>query len=667
MTYRVFDMEVFPTWWCLVYKDHGEHDHKVIRSDSPTYKADLLNMRMLVTLVGFNIKGYDLRILNAIDHDYDPAEVYEVSQSIIADTPHPFNDFTFWNTFNFTDLYDDWLFGSLKEFEANSGMSIMETTVPFDKKDLTEEDKLDIIKYCVHDVDATDKLLDYRASYLEGKLALAEMFNIPKHTALKSTNAKLDALVLNAVPEDRLYSTQYVIPERVTDYILKWLPANVVNAFSKISYDKKVEKVEKSFILFNNMVVFGVGGIHSTLLAQEDLDHLKTVYNVSNGDALSLKIHKELKKLDSANMLVKTEGSKILKNIDVTSYYPNLIMHFGYMSRSVPDPSLYKYIYDLRVKLKKEAKAEKAKNGQSDLWKKLNAQQNGLKLVLNTTYGACKNKYNALYDPYQASSLCYTGQLLLSALATEIWTKTHSDIIQTNTDGLLIRCERTEFDTIKQIVSTWENLVRFTMEYDNVMLFFQRDVNNYIEVTDDEKAPYKLKGKWCNQAGYDPTNPNRSLSNLNAPITHQAILEYYTKGTPVRETIMACNNLYDFCFTTKTGHTYDKTYHIVNGECTLANKVNRCIATTDKSYGAIYKYKRVAPPENPTAKQKEQWEQKKKKWAKKYTIPFGRMDKCSDIPEHAFLVNDTLEMVPHLDKEWYIAFAEKKIKELRCI
>ena len=664
MTYRVFEMEVFPTWWCLVYKDHGANKHTVIRSDSPTYKADLINMKMQVTLVGFNIKGYDLRILNAINHDYDPAEVYEVSQAIINDTPHAFNDFTFWNSYNFTDLYDDWLFGSLKEYEANSGMSIMESEVPFDKRELTETDKLDIIKYCIHDVDATDNLLSYRETYLEGKLALADMFNIPKHTALKSTNAKLDALVLKATKEDRLYSSQYVIPERVETYIKEWIPENVIKAFSKISYD---EKEEKSFLLFNNLVVFGVGGIHSTLLANEDLDHLKNVYNVTNGDAISLKIHKEMKKLDSANMLVKTEGNKILKNIDVTSYYPNLIMHFGYMSRNVPDPSLYKYIYDLRVKLKKEAKAEKAKNGQSELWKKLNSQQNGLKLVLNTTYGACKNKYNALYDPYQASSLCYTGQLLLSALATELWVKTQSDIIQTNTDGLLIRCDKDVFEQIKSIVSAWEQLVHFTMEYDNVMLFFQRDVNNYIEVTDDDKAPYKLKGKWCNQAGYDPTNPNRSLSNLNAPITHQAILAYYTKGTPIRETIMACDNLYDFCFTTKTGYTYDKTYHVVNNECVVANKVNRCVATTDKSYGTIYKYKRISLPENPTAKQKDAWEQKKKKWAKKYTIPLGRMDKCSDIPEHAFLVNDTLEMIPTLDKEWYIAFAEKKLKDLRCV
>ena len=106
------------------------------------------------------------------------------------------------------------------------------------------------------------------------------------------------------------------------------------------------------------------------------------------------------------------------------------MMNFGYLSRNVAKPEKYEEIYNLRVELKKQANEEAKINGKSEKWKRLNAQQNALKLILNTTYGATKNKYNALYDEYQASSLCYLGQLLLAALANKIYTKLGCKIIQ---------------------------------------------------------------------------------------------------------------------------------------------------------------------------------------------------------------------------------------------
>lgn len=97
------------------------------------------------------------------------------------------------------------------------------------------------------------------------------------------------------------------------------------------------------------------------------------------------------------------------------------MMNLGYMSRNAGKPQQYVFIYNLRRQLKKQMNEEEKLNGKSELWKKLKAQQEGLKLILNTTYGAMKNKYNLLYDPYQASSLCYTGQLLLTGLCNKVY------------------------------------------------------------------------------------------------------------------------------------------------------------------------------------------------------------------------------------------------------
>lgn len=595
----VFDIEVFPRWWCMVYTNPSNMNEKlVVTSDTENYMQIIKELIIQRCLIGFNIKNYDLRILNGIIHACDPYRLYALSKAIIEtdDKTDPFNNYTFWNKFVFSDLYDDWKFGSLKEFESNIGMSIEESEISFDKEFLTEEDKLNTIKYCKHDVDATIKLLEYRREYIDSKKMLSQMFDIPMHTALKSTNAKLCAIILDANPKARPLESKFIIPHRVEPYIRENLPESVISLFEYLNDDAK------EVTLFDNKVTFGIGGIHS-------------VY--------------------SENIVVKSDDKYVLKNIDVTSYYPNLMMKFGYLSRNVSKPQLYEDIYNLRVELKKQAGIEAKANGKSEKWKELNAKQTALKLILNTTYGATKNKYNALYDEYQASSLCYLGQLLLAALANKLYNRLGALVVQTNTDGILIKIEREKMPEVERLVSEWENMTGFTMEYDDVKMFFQRDVNNYIEVTDNAKKPYKLKGKWSNQA-------EETIANLNAPITHEAILMYYTQNIPVEDTINNCDDIFKFCFTAKAGRTYTKTYHYINNEPRLTNKVNRVVATTDINYGTLKKYK-VCEDGKP------------------------RYDKIADVPERCMLLNGEVKMISTLDREWYIQFAKNKIKELKWI
>lgn len=601
----VFDLEVFPEWWCMVYTDPLDITiKKVVTSDMPNYMRTIKNLIPGNCLIGFNIKNYDMRILNGICHSCDPYRIYELSKNIIeheddeeyTESADPFNNYGFWNRFNFSDLYDDWRFGSLKAFESNMGMSIRESEISFDRCNLTPEEKEEIIKYCKHDVEATVQLLEYRREYIESKKMLSEMFNIPLTKALKSTNAKLCALVLEAEAKHRPVDNKFIIPQRVEGYLRDNLPADVIALFDYFSKENKVVN------LFENEITFGIGGIHSTY---------------------------------SENLVTKSDDEYVLMNIDVTSYYPNLMMKFDYLSRNVAKPDKYREIYDLRVELKRQAGEEAKLNGKSEKWKTLNAQQNALKLILNTTYGATKNKYNALYDEYQASSLCYLGQLLLAALANKIHTKIGATIIQTNTDGILIKVRRDKLDDVRVLVKEWEDLTGFTMEEDFILMFFQRDVNNYIEVTDNPKKPYKLKGKWTNQA-------EETIANLNAPVTHEALLLFYTQNVPIEDTINKCTDIKKFCMTSLTGRTYSKTYYYYNEEPRVANKVNRVVATTDSRCGTLKKFKVCKDGKH-------------------------QYDKIAEIPERCRLMNDDLELIEDLDREWYVQFAKNKVKELKWV
>ena len=74
----------------------------------------------------------------------------------------------------------------------------------------------------------------------------------------------------------------------------------------------------------------------------------------------------------------------------------------------------------------------------------------------------------------------------------------------------------------------------------------------------------------------------------------------------------------------------------------MCNKVNRVVATTDGRYGTIKKYK-MCDDGKP------------------------RLDKIADLPERCLILNEELEMIDTLDKEWYIQFAKDKLKELRWV
>ena len=66
-----------------------------------------------------------------------------------------------------------------------------------------------------------------------------------------------------------------------------------------------------------------------------------------------------------------------------------------------------------------------------------------------------KDKYNGLYDPRQANNVCIAGMLLLLDLIEKL--EAHCEIIQSNTDGILIKMSSlNDFELIDDICFEWE-------------------------------------------------------------------------------------------------------------------------------------------------------------------------------------------------------------------
>lgn len=547
--------------------------------------ASLLNAEKPV-LCGYNNKHYDQWILRAIYHGSDPETIKALNDYIIKenhndpwnfpDLPgnliHPCKQF---------DLMDDLggIFLRLKEVEGNLGMDIRESSVSFDiDRPLTDGEIAETVTYCSHDVDATERLFGERKKYLESKIAVGAMKAIPAADSLNLTNAKLAAAYLcglGARPRECPDELEYDFPDNLV--IDKYL--NAIQFFSTIDpeYKRKLE-----ITIAGAPHVLGWGGIHGAL----------------------------------ENYLEESTDERKIMHIDVTSYYPSLMIVNGYLSRAVPRPEDYKEVYDRRVTAK--AAGDKA-------------TADALKLIVNTTYGAMKNQYNPLYDPHQANAVCISGQLYLVDLIEKLEDIPTFRLIQSNTDGLIVSCDVDHIPAVTHQVKLWEQRTGFTMGIDGIQKIVQKDVNNYVLLGEDDAV--EVKG------GYVSDYEGGDFKHRSLVIAAKALVENLLHGTPPADTIGACTDVSEFQMIAKAGSTYDKVvWESAEQEIEVQN-VNRVYASVNKDSGTLYKIKLAHDD------QKE------------------RRDKIANLPAHCCIDNAGQIGISMIDRTFYVRLAEKRIND----
>ena len=288
----------------------------------------------------------------------------------------------------------------------------------------------------------------------------------------------------------------------------------------------------------------------------------------------------------------------------------------GYTSRNIPNPQIYADMLETRMKAKKAGDT---------------ATANALKLVANTTYGAMLNKYNDLYDPLMGRSVCITGQLFLLELANHLRAECKTlEVVQLNTDGIMVSFDDSEYDKVLEITKEWETRTGFELEEDKIKAIYQKDVNNYVEIPYDGKP--KIKGGYLVR-GIAPAGAFNI--NNNATIVAKAIVDYFTKGTEVETTIGECTDIFQFQIIAKAGSKYKEAFHIVDGKEIPIQKVNRVYASKDSRYGKLFK---VKTENDSTAK-------------------------IESLPEHCIIDNDNKLTIESVDKSWYIELAKKRIND----
>lgn len=559
-----YDFEVFKYDWLVVIINPQEQSETVIANDKDKL-AEYHQQHKDQIWIGYNSRSYDQYILKAILLGMDPKKVNDF---IILQGK---KGWEYSSLFNQIQLYNyDCAkgFNSLKQLEGFMGNNIQETSVPFNvNRKLIAQELADTVKYCRHDVEQTMQVFLQTKANFDAHLAMLKAFNLPLKN-ISRTQAQLSALALGCVKQDHFdeWDLQFVDTLRIQKYkhVMDWFmdPAN--HDYSN-SLTTDVCGVPHQF---------GWGGLHG---APDQPVHRK-----------GLLIH-----------------------VDVTSFYPSIMIRYDMLSRNVKDKSVYKQIYDTRVKLKAEGKKE---------------EQAPYKIILNSTYGICKDPTSSAYDPRQANNVCINGQLLLLDLLEHL--EGHCEVIQSNTDGLIIQIPDTDeaFNTVDDICYEWEQRTDMQLGFDVITEIWQKDVNNYVFKYEDGKIERKgAYVKPLNDLDYD------------MPIVNKALVAYMVDGVPIQQTINFCDDLKEFQKIVKVSSKYICGYH--NGEC-LKDKTFRVFASKNKSDSFIGKMKIKNDHEV--------------------------VEKFANTPDHCFIQNGDIngQKVPKLlDKQYYIDVAQKRLEQ----
>lgn len=570
-----YDFEVFKFNWLVVAIDVVERKTHVIWDD----RAELENLYVKNASeiwIGFNSRHYDQYIFKGILAKFNPKEIND--WIIKDDLPGwMFSDLLRQFPLNNYDVMNG-IDRGLKTFEGFMGNSIRESSVPFDiDRPLTDAEKAETEIYCTHDVEQTIEVFIKRKSDFEAQMGLLEMFHMPLSNISK-TKVQLSAEILEA--KKRTYNDEFDISFPPTlqvekyRHVVDWYMNPENRCYEYTTEKGTVKKKQLETIVAGVPHVFGWGGVHGAV--------------------------------------EKYSGEGYFLNMDVASLYPSLMIIYNLHSRSC-NPEKFNDIVETRLKFKHEK----------------NPLQAPLKIVINGTYGAMKDKNNPLYDPRQANNVCVYGQLLLLDLMEHLEAVPGLEIIQSNTDGVLVKMARyDDYDAIDDICYEWEQRTGLKLEFDEYQKVFQKDVNNYVIV--DAEGKYKSKGAYV-----------KKLSDLDydLPIVNKAVVDFMVKGVPVEVTISNCDDLKEFQQVKKISNKYK---HILHGNIILKEKCVRCFASVRRSDGGLFKVHSST----------------------------GRTAKVEGTPPQAFLWNDSVEGVKcpaKLDKQWYIETARKRLKDFGII
>ena len=594
-----FDFEVTEYDWLVVLLDMINQKEQVI-INSPSDLEQFYQEHKSNIWVGFNNHHYDDYILKGILCGLNPKEINDFI-IIKGEAGWKFSNLFRKIPLLSYDVFQHKIDRGLKFFEGSLGSMIKESSIPFDiDRKLTEAEIQEMVRYCRHDVEQTVEVFLQRKNEFDAIMSLIKMF--PEVLSIRDiglTKAQISAKILEC---ERV--------RRDDEFDLSVLPCIQIKKYRKaidfyMSFRGRTDPDE----VYSENLTMMIAGVE---------------HNISWGG-----IHAGRKNYKNLGQ------GRQMWHLDVESFYPRLMIFHNLLTRNSQKPEKFRKIYETRIALKKAGKKK---------------EQAPLKIVINGTYGISKSDTSKAYDPRNANLICLNGQLMLIDLIEHLEVIDGFELIQSNTDGLIVSLPDTDeaFQQMDNVCYEWETRNNMTLGFDEIESIWEKDVNNYVFRFSNGKL--ERKGDYLKE---------RSALDYDLPIVTQAVVDAIVNKIPVEQTIRNCNDLKEFQMVKKISSKYEsliyggywETYKEVNPKTgrlktfkrfignpqRLNEKCVRVFASKDMTDGGL-------------------WKVHKK----------GNQAKVEGTPEHCFIFNESVNgvKVPEkLDKQWYIDLALKRLSK----
>lgn len=503
----VYDLETYPNIFTFAGRFVGSNETQVFeispRMNQVHEIAALLThlQQYGATMVGFNNLGFDYPIIHELmmnPYAFTYQKAAELAHKIINAKKMNIKIPMIWARERLIPQLD---LMKMCHFDNNAKRTSLKALqfamrspsledLPFDIRDLTNDEMDTLKKYNVHDIDETENFynkcanpIKMRMDFIANGMVLGDVLN---YSDVKIGGEYLTKMIgrqhcYHGRSKPRQTFREFVECKRVIlpkiyfrtapyQKVLDWFNEQTI-------YPTRKNPPKLNVTLAGLDFDFGVGGVHAS----------------------------------AQNKVFYTDDSYQVVDIDVAGMYPAVAIANGFAPEHLGDRFAQNY-KQLQIDRKQHAKGTS-----------MNAL---LKLAANGVYGNSNNAYSCFYDPQYTFSVTINGQLQLLQLVELLSLIPGVELIQGNTDGITARVLKDNLPLFRMWCSEWEKMTGLVLEEVLYNRMWIRDVNNYMSETMDGKL--KSKGAY----NFPKTEKdyegwwNKNYSNMASQIAVEKVMTH---------------------------------------------------------------------------------------------------------------------------------------------
>jgi len=513
----VLDIEIYPNYSLFAFKNLESEKVLTFELKGKEEKLSIKDITLIkkvltsFTTFGYNSVNYDMPILQYALQGVECEKLYNLSKHIIE------NNLLGWQTikeFDIKTLKDIVHFDvqasaigtrvSLKLYGGRLNSKYLQE-LPYSPLETVNKKEIEELKkYCINDLNTTIDLYNKVKGNVKLRFYMSDTYG--QKVLSKNDPAISEFVIVSELEKTEKIKLGYKkfvpAPE---DYHFYYKPPSYI----KFKNPETKELLQKLLTIRFSLDETG------KLAKNKEFDKLSVVvggkkYSIGKGG-----IHSTEKK-----QVIIPNKNQILKDKDVTSYYPSLILNLGlYPERlGVGFLRVFRNLVEERIKAKRDGDTLKSAY---------------LKVVIVSCYGKMLSPYSNLYAPNLAMTITITGQLALLMLI-ESFSEAGLEVVSANTDGITTLLDKSDYRTLENLCFDWELETGLNLEETDYLSLYSRDVNNYLAI---KKDGYKGVGLF---------KLFQLSKNTRTPICVLAVIEYLQKGKPIEKTIKECDDITKF-------------------------------------------------------------------------------------------------------------------------